>query len=95
MPICSSLQVRGLPVITQLDQEVGHLLGFTFDTTRGTIAQIIVRPRGIVRGLVAEELLIAWSDIIEWTEQGVRVKDTSIRIDKPIRIPSIVPCKGV
>ena len=95
MSVCSSLQVRGLPVVTQSDQEVGHLLGFNFDTARGSIVHIIVRPRGFVRGLVAQELLIAWSDVIAWSEQEVRIKDASIRVDQPMRIPSVVPCKGI
>lgn len=90
MAQCSSQQAKGLPVVTKSGQEIGTVLGFVLDTERGTIVRISVRPAGLVRGLVAHELLIAWNEVIEWTEKRVIVKDALIPATSSV-VPSIVP----
>lgn len=90
MAQCSSQQAKGLPVITKSGQDIGTVLGFVFDTERGAITQISVRPAGWVRGLVAHELLVAWDDVIEWTEKKMTVSDALIPAASNV-VPSIVP----
>ncbi|MBP9762965.1 PRC-barrel domain-containing protein [Patescibacteria group bacterium] len=90
MSVCSSSQARGLLVVTKSGQEIGHILGFVLDRERGAILQVEVRPAGFVRGLVAEELLIAWNDVIEWDDKRMLVKDLSVPIGAPV-LSSAVP----
>ncbi len=92
MSLCSSVQARGLSVVTQSGQTVGHLLGFIFDTTEGRILQLEIRPGGFVRGLVAHELVIAWEDVVAWNEKEIIVKDASLPATPAVvSAPSIVP----
>lgn len=90
MALCSSAQAKGLPVVTKSGQVIGSVLGFIFDTERGSILQIEVRPAGLVRGLVAHELVISWDEVIEWTDKQLTVKDALISAPSSI-VPSIVP----
>ncbi len=91
MALCSSLQAKGLSVVTKSGQDLGKVLGFILDTERGCIVRVEVRPSGWVRGLVAHELLIDWSDVLEWTEKQIIVKDAAVPEKATITVPSIVP----
>jgi sporulation protein YlmC with PRC-barrel domain len=90
MSVCSSFQARGLLVVTKSGQEIGHLSSFVLDRERGLIVQVEVRPAGFVRGLVAEELLIAWSDVLEWNDKQMIVKDLSASTGEQV-LSSAVP----
>ena len=90
MALCSSHQAKGLPVVTKSGQDIGRVLAFIFDTDRGSIAQIEVRPAGLVRGLVAHELLISWDEVLEWTDKHIIVKDTLIPVASSV-IASALP----
>ena len=90
MARCSSSEAKGLPVVTKSGQAIGTVSGFIFDTDRGSIAQIEVRPAGLVRGFVAHELLIAWDEVIEWTETHIVVSDAMIPA-RTVVVPSIAP----
>lgn len=92
MPRCSSLKARGVSVVTQSGQAVGHLLGFIFDTSEGRILQLEIRPAGFVRGLVAHELVIAWEDVIVWSDKEIIVKDASFPVTPSVAsAPSVAP----
>ncbi len=91
MALCSSLQAKGTSVVTESGQEVGSFLGVIVDTERGSIVQLEVRPAGLVRGLVAHELVIQWSDVMDWTEKQIIVKDAAVPAKMSATAPSAVP----
>jgi sporulation protein YlmC with PRC-barrel domain len=91
MALCSSLQAKGLPVQTRSGQDLGRVSGFILDTERGCIFQIEVRPAGLVRGLVAQELLVSWNDVIEWTATEIIVQENVLTEQVKQSVPSIVP----
>ncbi len=91
MALCSSIHAKGLPVQTASGQDIGRVLGFILDTERGCIMQIEVRPAGLVRSLVAHELLINWNDVITWTEESLTVRDTAIPETSSLAVPSVAP----
>ena len=78
MAIAPLSSLKGLPIMTRAEQELGTLQSIEIDTERGSIANLMVRPAGLVRGLVANELIIAWSEVIEWTEKRIVVTDACI-----------------
>lgn len=91
MALCSSLHAKGVPVVTESGQDIGSVLGFILDTERGAIVQIEVRPAGLVRGLVAHELLIDWSCVTGWTKEKLTIKDGSVTSTAPMGVPSVAP----
>lgn len=91
MALCSSLQAKGLAVVTESGVDVGSVLGFVLDTERGCIVQVEVRPAGFVRGLVAHELLIEWSSVISWNEKQLVIQDAAVPEKEATVVPSIAP----
>jgi sporulation protein YlmC with PRC-barrel domain len=91
MALCSSIQAKGLPVHTASGQDIGRVLGFILDTERGSIVQIEVRPAGLVRSLVAHELLINWNEVIAWTDESITVRDAAIPETSSLAVPSVAP----
>ncbi len=80
-----------MPVQTASGQDIGRVLGFILDTERGCIVQIEVRPAGLVRSLVAHELLISWNEVIAWTDESITVRDTAIPETSSLAVPSAAP----
>ncbi len=80
-----------MPVQTASGQDIGRVLGFILDTERGCILQIEVRPAGLVRSLVAHELLIGWNDVIAWTDESITVRDAAIPETSSLAVPSVAP----
>jgi len=88
MALCSSLHAKGVPVVTESGQGIGSVLGFILDTERGAIVQVEVRPAGLVRGLVAHELLIDWSCVTGWTKDRLTIKDGTVTQSASLGAPS-------
>lgn len=80
MAITPLTALRGLPVMTRAEQELGTLQSLEIDTERGRVANLVVRPVGFVRGLVTHHLIIAWEEVIEWTETRIVVTDACIGV---------------
>ena len=73
--IRSSKQLVGLPVHTVSGLDLGQLSEFDIETETGRIKQIRVKPSGLVKGLIRDELLINWSQIIEIRTSEIIVDD--------------------
>lgn len=74
----NSKKLTGLPVVTKTGAHLGKVSSFDIDTDSGRIESIHVKTRGIVPGLLDEELIVVWSQVIEITETNVIVTDALV-----------------
>jgi sporulation protein YlmC with PRC-barrel domain len=70
-----SRQLIGLPVRTVGGIALGQVSELEIDTETGRIKNIHVKPSGLVKGLMNDELIISWSQIIEIRINEVLVED--------------------
>lgn len=73
--ILTTKQLIGLPVVTESRQTMGKLLGLSMDADTGHLVHLIVRTRGLVPGLLHDELIVPWNRVVRITEQEVVVED--------------------
>lgn len=74
--------------MTRAEQELGTLQSLEIDTDTGRVARLVVRPVGLVRGLVAHELVIPWEEVIEWTDKRIVVTDACVPTKESV--PSVI-----
>jgi sporulation protein YlmC with PRC-barrel domain len=74
----NSRRLLGLSVVTKSRQELGKVRSIDIDTESGRLTTIRVNPRGLVKGLLEEELLVDWSQVISIDEDGLIVDDASV-----------------
>jgi sporulation protein YlmC with PRC-barrel domain len=79
----NSKQLIGLPVETQGGVALGKVGSVDVETETGKIAALHVKTRGVIPGLMDEELLIDWTQIVEITAKRVVVADTAIPEGSP------------
>ncbi len=75
----NSRQFIHLPVITASGQELGKVGSFDLDTESGRLTTIRVKTRGLVKGLLDQELFVDWSEVVSVDEDKVVVSDASVR----------------
>lgn len=73
----NSKQMSGVSVFTRSGRLLGRLVSMDFDADTGHLVAIHVSS-GLVKGLLANELVIAWSDVMEMTMEKVVVADASV-----------------
>ncbi len=78
--LLNSKSLSGLPVRTRAGQAVGKAASADFDSDTGRLSTIRVKTRGLVPGLMDNELSIAWDQIVEITEKEIVVKDGTVPI---------------
>jgi len=71
-------QVFGLPVETSGGSALGKACSADFDAETGRLTTLHVKTRGVIPGLMDEELLVDWSQIVEITAERVVVADASV-----------------
>jgi sporulation protein YlmC with PRC-barrel domain len=71
-------QFFGLPVETEGGAPVGKASSADFETESGRMTELHVKTRGVIPGLMNEELMIGWSQIVEITAERVVVADASV-----------------
>ena len=74
----NSKQMAGVPVLTRSGRSLGKAASFDFDRATGRLAAMRVKTRGLVPGLLADELVIPWAAIVEVTEKQITVQDAAI-----------------
>ncbi|MBD3250952.1 hypothetical protein GF380_00530 [Candidatus Uhrbacteria bacterium] len=74
----SSKQLTGLPVRTKSGKNLGKVHLFELDTLSGRLDTLHVKTGGIVHGLIADDLLIRWSQVVELSDQAVIVSDATV-----------------
>lgn len=67
--------MKGVPVETKSGLALGKVASFDLDISTGQMVTMHVHAPGLVSGLIADELLVAWEMIIELTPQKVVVSD--------------------
>ncbi|PIR67030.1 MAG: hypothetical protein COU51_00725 [Parcubacteria group bacterium CG10_big_fil_rev_8_21_14_0_10_36_14] len=77
--ILSHKIIIGMSVETKSKQALGHIRDFDLDTDTLELANIYVRPSGIVKGLVVGDLIISKSSIISINEEKIIVDDLTER----------------
>jgi sporulation protein YlmC with PRC-barrel domain len=71
-------QLMGLPVETEGGASIGKVCSADVETETGRIIAIHAKTRGVIPGLMDEDLLIAWSQIVEITAEHVIVQDATV-----------------
>ena len=71
-------QLFGLPVETAGGTSVGKAGCADIDTETGRLVTLHVKTRGVIPGLMNEELMVDWSQIVEITDTRVVVADASV-----------------
>jgi sporulation protein YlmC with PRC-barrel domain len=74
----NSKQIIGLPVETKSKQHLGKIGSFDVDADTGQVQTFHVKTRGLVKGLLDEELLVNWSQVIEMNDERMVVADASV-----------------
>jgi sporulation protein YlmC with PRC-barrel domain len=90
----SQRRLLGLPVSTRSGYRLGKLTDFIIDSDSGRISFILVRTRGLIPGLMDNELRIAWQQVISFGEKEIIVTDGSAesratRLAKWVVTPSV------
>lgn len=77
--IISSQDLIGLPVFTQLEQELGKISGFDLDVETHAILKYHVKKHSIIEDLLgAKDLIIDQSQVISITSDKMVVDDAVI-----------------
>lgn len=76
----NSKAFAGTPVQTRSGQTLGKVASVNFDSESGRLAGICVKTRGLVPGLLDQELFVAWDQIIEITATAVIVQEGTIPV---------------
>lgn len=74
----NSKEFIGLPVVTKSGTALGKLASIDIDADSGRLVTLHVKTRGIVPGLLSDELLIGWASVIEMTDERIVVADASV-----------------
>lgn len=74
----NSKSLHNLPVRTRSGQPVGKVASVDIDADTGKLVALRVKTRGIVPGLLDQELSVAWGQIVEITEKEVIVEDGTV-----------------
>lgn len=68
-------QLSGVSVQTASGTSIGAVSDVGIDTDTGRVQKVSVRSGGLVKGLMGDELMVDWSQIIEIREDVVVVDD--------------------
>lgn len=75
--ILNSKAMIGIPVETRAGQSLGRLGSVDVDAETGRIKTFHVKSGNLVSGLLGDELMIAWEQVIELTNERLLVADTA------------------
>ncbi len=76
--ILNSKAMAGLPVAKRSGQTLGKLASFDVDADTGRIKTFHVKSGNLVSGLLGDELMIAWDQVLELTETRLVVADNAV-----------------
>jgi sporulation protein YlmC with PRC-barrel domain len=69
-----------MPVHTRAGASVGKVSSLDMDSDTGKLVGIRVRVRGVVPGLLDDEIVVFWAQIIEITEKHVVIADAAVPV---------------
>jgi sporulation protein YlmC with PRC-barrel domain len=71
----NSKSLVGTPVRTRSGMPVGKLASLDFEADTGRLAMLRIRVRGVVPGLLDNEALVAWPQVVSLGEREIVVED--------------------
>jgi sporulation protein YlmC with PRC-barrel domain len=74
----NSKELIGLPVVTKSGTGLGKLASIDVDADSGRLVTLHVKTRGIVPGLMSDEVLVGWASVIEMTNERIVVADAAV-----------------
>jgi len=77
--IVNTKEMAGVPVVTRSGQPVGKVASFDVDAETGRLAVLRAKTRGLLPGLLSDELLIEWNAIIAFGTERVIVADAAVK----------------
>ncbi|MDO8617781.1 MAG: PRC-barrel domain-containing protein [Candidatus Uhrbacteria bacterium] len=77
---CNTKDMIGIPVETRSGERIGKVASFDLDDATGRLISIRVKSRGLVSGLMANELIVSWDAVIELTSSKVVIADGAVKI---------------
>lgn len=77
MRTLNSKRLQGVPVLTRSGHALGKLQSIDLDADTGHLTAIHV-VTGLVKGLLNDELVIIWNQVVEMGEERIIVSDTAI-----------------
>ncbi|MFA6429621.1 MAG: PRC-barrel domain-containing protein [Patescibacteria group bacterium] len=76
----NSSEMRGVRVETRSGQPLGKVASFDMDAMTGRLVAMRVKAKGLIPGLMEDELSVAWDAIIELLPQKVVVADSTVTV---------------
>jgi len=80
----NSRSLVGTPVRTRSGTPVGKLASLDFEADTGRLAVLRVRVRGMVPGLLDDEALVAWSQVVSLDEREIVVDDAAVTVGSSV-----------
>jgi sporulation protein YlmC with PRC-barrel domain len=96
--VVNTKKMTGTPVITKSGMTLGKVASFDIERESGRLHAIRVKTRGLVPGLLDQELTVAWAQILEVAQERVVVTDAIIPAGGSkiaARVPSPAPHPGM
>lgn len=75
----NSKQLSGVSVFTRAGRLLGKLASLDFDADTGHLVALRVST-GLVKGLLSNELIISWNEVVEITEEKIIVADAVVPV---------------
>lgn len=82
--------MAGVPVETKSGEHVGKVASFDLDCATGQMVSLHVKTKGLVHGLMADELIVPWTSVLEMTPEKAVIQDGLIeeRFHSLARMPA-------
>lgn len=74
----SDKELLHLPVYTKSDHFLGRIKGFEFDELEQKIIKYFVKPSGLIEGLLNQQLIIHYSQVVSITKEKMVVEDAFV-----------------
>lgn len=91
----STKRLFGLPVQTVGGINLGQVTDLEIETDTGRLQKMRVKPSGLVKGLMNQELIIDWSQIQEIKEEVILVDDSAVKEKSKASVRSASPATMV
>jgi sporulation protein YlmC with PRC-barrel domain len=78
--ILNSKAILGIPVETRSGHTLGRLGSLDVDSETGRVKTFHVKSGNLVAGLLGDELMIAWDQVVEWTSERLVVVDSALPV---------------
>jgi sporulation protein YlmC with PRC-barrel domain len=90
----------GVPVHTKSGEHVGKVANFDLDVLTGHLQTMHVKTKGIMAGVMSEDIMVPWDAIIEMSAEKVVVRDGVVPIKggalaDGLAVPSAGPSSSV